>query len=94
MNSTDREQTLEAVNQALRDLGRRFAAGELDRGEFRRLRRALVAEAAGDEAPPTDDEPPTGRHPAINADSRLWSRWLPLALAGGVLLAGLAWWLS
>lgn len=88
--SDDQQLTLDAVNQALKDLGDRFAAGEVTRADYRRLRRQLVAEVSGED-PDTDDGPPTGRHPPIKTqtDRRLRFWMVPLLLAvmglGGVL---------
>lgn len=92
----NRRVTLNAVNSALRDLGGRFAAGEISRSEYRRLRRQLVAEVTGDA--PGDDDEPTGRHAALGEPNgaRTWMWLIPLALAliglGG--LAALIWLLA
>lgn len=90
---SDQQHTLDAVNQALRDLGDQFAAGQVSRSDYRRLRRQLVAEASGDD-PEHDNGPPTGRHPPIKTqtDTRLRFWLVPLLLAlfglGGLLALG------
>jgi hypothetical protein len=88
MSDAQRQVTLDAVNRALKDLGDRFAAGEVPRDEYRTLRRQLVAEATGENGI-SEEEMPTGRHPAVKGDSKILFWLIPLALAlvgvGGLL---------